>query len=90
MRGGADDCQVTSLTRNGLVFKAHRLLYPSTLGSRVIKKPDTKRTVQGALARWHRGGWEMQRERVVPGNAVARWRASNLEKAFEMTYSFGS
>ena len=35
--------------RGGLVFKAHRLVYHSTLGSRVIKKK--KRTGEGEVLR---------------------------------------
>jgi len=35
--------------RGGLVFKAHRLLYHSTLGSRVIKKKKRR------MALWYRG-----------------------------------
>ena len=31
-------CRNVELFRGGLVFKAHRLLYHSTLGSRVMKK----------------------------------------------------
>jgi len=34
------------LFRGGLVFKAHRLVYHSTLGSRVIKKKKKKNLVQ--------------------------------------------
>jgi len=34
--------------RGGLVFKAHRWLYHSTLGSRVIKKQKKRRSSQGA------------------------------------------
>ena len=36
-----------SRVRGGLVFKAHRLLYHSTLGSRVIKKKKKKSVVPG-------------------------------------------
>ena len=40
-----------NLFRGGLVFKAHRLLYPSTLGSRVIQKKKFTRT--SAEPRWN-------------------------------------
>jgi len=43
--------------RGGLVFKAHRLVYPSTLGLRVIKKKK-KFGVLGA----HRGLLQGERE----------------------------
>ena len=35
--------------RGGLVFKAHRLLYHSTLGSRVIKKKRRRCTLRGSV-----------------------------------------
>ena len=35
--------------RGGLVFKAHRLLYHSSLGSRVMKKKKRARKLQSAL-----------------------------------------
>ena len=38
------DCKVVQRFRSGLIFKAHRLLYHSTLGLRVIKKKTCKAT----------------------------------------------
>jgi len=43
--------------RGGLVFKAHRLLYRSTLGLRVIKKKKKKQHARlGNTVKWFRGG----------------------------------
>ena len=41
--------------RRGLVFKAHRLLYHSTLDLRVIKKKE-RRSGTGVSTFWHRTG----------------------------------
>jgi len=38
--------------RGGLVFKAHRLVYHSTLGLRVIKKKEEEDAREGVEARW--------------------------------------
>ena len=46
--------------RGGLVFKAHRLLYHSTLGSRVITKKKKEKKVEGGVRVFKRA-----RERVV-------------------------
>jgi len=43
-------CRVVQRFRGGLVFKAHRLLYHSTLGLRVIKKKRRRCRVEAAAA----------------------------------------
>jgi len=47
--------------RGGLVFKAHRRLYHSTLGSRVIKKKKLR------VTRWGVGGEEFEEEQKELG-----------------------
>jgi len=50
--------------RGGLKFKAHRLLYHPTLGSRVIKKK--KRTMENdGAVQWFRGGLVFEAHTLV-------------------------
>ena len=46
--------------RGGLVFKAHRRLYHSTLGLRVIKKKKKKYEVEGSGYEVQGSGYEVQ------------------------------
>ena len=57
MRAGILLCRIVKRFRGGLVFKAHRLLYHSTLGLRVIKqkKKQERKGNRGRL-RSERGG----------------------------------
>ena len=58
-------CRNVELFRGGLVFKAHRLLYRSTLGSRVIKKKRRFRTESLDRSEAHK----------IKKNRVAFWGA---------------
>jgi len=49
--------------RGGLVFNAHRLLYPSTLGLRVIKKKRRSTNWEGREGKRER---EKERKRQIP------------------------